>query len=329
MKETLNNLLNKVLDVLTPIATKSYFVYILTGLLFVAILCLALHFKKNHIIGNAYQTAINKSILRKKDLRKSIVKKNESNFDRKFRENLTYSGLMSKHKMLTPENWLLFLIILFFGGFVIGLILSKKIVTGLIAGAALAGAAYLYETLLCFRNYKRVDKSITEFLNLLGNFSSQNTEVTDVFEKIYLKVDEPLQSALKECITEAESIGTDRALTNLANKIEHPKFKEIIQNIRISIKHSSSFKSVVENNNQSLLDFIRVKKETEQLAIGNFVQLLISAFLGAFIIYFCGQTLNISFFEYIKGNSIAQLEAALAAWAIIYAGWQVYTVNRS
>lgn len=320
--------INSILEKLEPIATTIYWKIGIILFLAISIFSFLYYFHKNAIVENIIKKNIDKTILRQKELKRNLRKKEESDFYRKIRERLAYSGLSRKIKILTPENWIVFLSLLFLGGFLLVLLVTKKLLLGLAAGILAIIAMLFVESLLALDNYRRTDKSMIEFLNLLGNYSSQNTEITDVFEKIYHRIEEPLQSALRECIYESESIGTDKALLNLADKIEHPKFKEIIQNIRISIKHSDTFREVVENNNQNLSDYIKLKKETEQLAVGNFVQLAICAMLGAVIVYICGRTLNLNIIQYIRENIFAQLMCLIAFMSLSYAAWQVYEVSK-
>ena len=320
--------MENLLKTLEPVATSIYWKIGILVFLAVAIFSFLFYFRKNAIIENLVKKNVDRTILRQKELKKNLKKKEESDFYRKVRENLAYSGLSGKFKFLTPENWIGILSLLGLIGFLVALFTTKRILTGLVLGALLIIVALFIESILKFDNYRKVDKCMIEFLNLLGNYSSQNTEITDVFEKIYHRVEEPLQSALKECIYESESLGTDKALLNLASKIEHPKFKEIIQNIRISIKHSDTFKEVVENNNQNLSDYIKLKKEAEQLAIGNFVQLSICAVLGAIIVFICGRTLNINIIQFVRETPFAQLMCLVAVLSMGYAAWQVYEVSK-
>lgn len=320
--------LNSVLKFLEPYATKAYWKYILVAIFAIGVFCILFYLHKNAVISNAIKKRTDKTILRQKELRKNIRRKEERKFDRKLREKLIYSGLSRKLPFITPENWVALLMILFFAVFVITLSISKHLITSMLIGVIAVTIALFAESLMAFSNYRKTDKCMVEFLNLLGNYSSQNTEITSVLEKIYKRVDDPLQTALKECIYESESLGVDKALVNLASKIEHPKFKEIVQNIRISIKHSSTFRGVVENNNQNLADYIKLKKETEQLAVGNFIQLVICAIIGVFIVYFCGKVVNLNLLQYIKEHTMAQIECFVAVTALIYAGWQVYSSSR-
>lgn len=122
------------------------------------------------------------------------------------------------------------------------------------------------------RNQKSVNNDTILFLNLLGNYSTGNTEATSVFMQIAPKMNEPLRSCLVECVAESQD-NSARALQNLQNKIESKKFNEIIKSIAISQQYSGSFQAVVVQNRATIQSFIKAQKERRELAMQNTINM--------------------------------------------------------
>lgn len=333
MKTVIHKIMEQVdgfLNLIRPyIAPDNDFRYIklgLLGLIIVAFFMLFYYLRKSNVIKNTIRDNYERTIVH------MMNNKSRNNGDfallRRMREKYMYSGIEKKITFMTPDIWFAFIIILFSVVLVVAIVASSNIVTGLIFAVASVSIVLFIENILAYNNYRRVDKCLLEFLNMLGNYSSQNSEITEIFSYIYNKVDEPLSFALKECVFEAESVGTETALLNLSNKIEHPKFKEIIQNIRIAVKHSTTFRGVVENNNSLIGEYIKLKKEAKQKAIGNFLQFLVCFAMGIFILIFTGYIVETDIVTYIKENTMSQLELFVSILCLIYAGWQIYKISK-
>ena len=180
------------------------------------------------------------------------------------------------------------------------------------------GIALLYTVLFLIRlvNKSSVTNDLINFLNLLGNYSTANTEIFSTFSQIANQVNEPLATCLNECVAESQDPNKSKisALRNLANKIEDEKFKEIIKNLEIAQNNSGSFSQIVATNRHSLLEYIHGKKLRAGIARENLISfgVIFMAIIG--ILFFMGQILTLNVFHLLvtTTSGIVVLSIAVA-----------------
>ena len=101
-----------------------------------------------------------------------------------------------------------------------------------------------------------------KLLDFLGNYSITAGEVTGILYQVSRYMEEPLRSALESCYYEAQLTGdTGLALLSMAEKVEHPKFKELARNMEVSIRYCADFTALVAGSKRSLREYLRVAQE--------------------------------------------------------------------
>ena len=192
---------------------------------------------------------------------------------------LLYSGLNVKLPFLTSENWIL-LQLLFASGVVLitGLLGISFWIGGLIM-VLLILLQYIGVSALLAANYKAVDENLLKFLDFLGNYSITSGEITSILYQISGYLDEPLRSVLEECYFEAQTFGdTNAALLGMVQKIQHPKFGEVIRNIEVTMRYSADFTILVSQSRRSVREHMRMRQERKSLAKEAWINMMI---LGA------------------------------------------------
>lgn len=260
--------------------------------LFSAFACLFYYLKKSRILvkalQNAYEgfstTSVRRARERKRELLQ-IVPPKKSILD-KLEKQLVYSGLSRRFPFLTAELWILILLISGAVIYFICLLFTKSAGTGLLAALCDIAILLLIEKLLEMRNLKAVDGELIEFLNMLGNYSIATGEVTSVLHIVSRYFSNPLRNALEECYYEAQTSGNpSAALLALADKIEHPKFKELIKNIEICSRYSADFSVVVHDSRKIVQDYIRSKEERKSMAREAITNMIILCALLVVVVY--------------------------------------------
>ena len=192
---------------------------------------------------------------------------------------LLYSGLSVKLPFLTSENWIL--LQLLFASVVVlitGLLGISFWVGGLFM-ALLILLQYIGVSALMAANYKSVDENLLKFLDFLGNYSITSGEITSILYQISGYLDEPLRSVLEECYFEAQTFGdTNAALLGMVQKIQHPKFGEVIRNIEVTMRYSADFTILVSQSRRSVREHMRMRQERKSLAKEAWINMMI---LGA------------------------------------------------
>lgn len=195
-------------------------------------------------------------------------------------QELNYSGILRHMPWLTVEKWLVCNLLLLSAVLCVGSVVFDFRVA-LFLSLLLMGAEVLCLYVGKTKMLRSVDRNLLKFLDFMGNYSVTAGEVTGVFNQISRYMEEPLKSVLDECYLEARTTGdVGLALLSMAEKIEHPKFKELVQNIEISARYCADFKTLVTTSRRSVREYLRMGEERKGMvreAIVNMLLLLLMA----------------------------------------------------
>lgn len=211
--------------------------------------------------------------------RRLLMLRQEHSVWYRLEQELNYSGWKRRFPFLTPEVWLisngLAGAVIFFGL----LLLSGKWWVACLGVICAGGVEYLLLHISKAAEARSVNNNLLSFLNFLGNYSITAGEVTGIFNQISKYVDEPMKSALDECCYEAKTTGdSGLALLAMAEKIEHPKFKEIVHNLEVSIRYCADFKVLVDSSRRSVREYLRLEEDRKGMlteALVNMAMLLV------------------------------------------------------
>jgi Flp pilus assembly protein TadB len=223
---------------------------------------------------------------RAEDNRNKLLRlQKQGGFLYRLERQLLYSGLIHRFPKLTPEIWLLGL--LGISALVYGLctLLSGSFLIGLGSILILLVMISWGLSLMMGRNYRRVNDNLLKFLDFLGSYSVTSGEISGVLHQISKYLDEPLKSVLEECYYEAQTSGDTRlALLSMAEKVEHPRFQELVRNMEISIRYSADFTVFVINSKRAVREHLRSRQERKSMADEAMINMLLLAGMSAVIL---------------------------------------------
>lgn len=202
-------------------------------------------------------------------------------------QELNYGGWKRRVPFLTAEMWVAVNIC-------IGAVLTAALLAGfgwrrwLLGLAAFWGIEYLILRGCKARAFRSVNANLIKFLDFLGNYSVAAGELSGIFTQISKYLEEPLRSVLDECGYEMQITGdTGTALLSMAEKIEHPKFKELVRNMEISVRYCADFTHLVNSSRRMMREYLRLREERKSMmreaAINMFLLLLMSGFTLAIV----------------------------------------------
>ena len=191
---------------------------------------------------------------------------------------LNYTGIRLRFPNLTVE--LLIVCNLLAGACVAALLFAQvNVAAGGIGLFVLFGGELTVFRWMRTANLRRVNGHLMKLLDFLGNYSITAGEITGILQQVSRYMEEPLKSALESCYYEAQLTGdTGLALLSMAEKIEHPKFKELARNMEVSIRYCADLTALVAGSKRSLREYLRVTQERKgmlQEALINMVLLLV------------------------------------------------------
>lgn len=215
---------------------------------------------------------------------------------------LQYSGLKLRFPKLTVEWWIagnamtaasvFLLLMLFFG--------LWYAVAGVIL---MAVGEVLLLRILRTVNLHRVNNSLMKLLDLLGNYSISSSEATSVFSQVARYMEEPLRSALDTCCYEAQTTGdAGLALLSMAERIEHPKFKELARNMEISIRYCADFSALVSSSRRSMREYLRVSQERRGMLREAAVNMVLLLGMSVIVLMTVGHLTDRTLWELLWGT---------------------------
>ena len=143
-------------------------------------------------------------------------------------------------------------LVLIFAGMLFGFAASVIICCTFLAGV------YIIIRCMEISALKKVGDDLPRLLDLLGSFAVSGAVYSNIFGQISIYMNEPLRSVFDECAAEGRMSGDlSMALLSMADKIEHPQFKQLIRNMEITSRHGEDITGLVASTRRSLRDYIR------------------------------------------------------------------------
>lgn len=203
----------------------------------------------------------------------------------KLEQELNYTGLRIRFPFLTIELWVVGNVIAGAGILLCLLVAFKKPLYAMAGTLLLFLAEYLLFRFLKNRTMKRVNDSLIKFLDFLGSYSITAGEITGIFEQISKYMEEPLKTVLMECYYEAQTTGDlNLALLSMAEKVEHPKLKELVRNLEISIRYCADFTALVNGSRKNMREYLRSVEERKGMLREGVLNMLLLFGMSLFVL---------------------------------------------
>lgn len=269
-------------------------------------------------LQEAYETLDTAAFERARGRKKELLMLQErAGWLGKMEEKLIYSGLPKRFPFLSVEIWILVQLGCSIAVYLTGSLLGSWRM-GFTAAAVTLFILNFMVILMGNRNYKAVNEDLMPFINLLGNYSITAGEVTGVFGQISKYVKEPLSSALDECYYEAQTSGdSGLALLSLADKIEHPKFKEIIRNIEVCSRYSTNFNLLVNKSRKEIQDYMHARQERRAMANESLVNMFLLLAMLVITLLIVDQLIEQSIWAVLAGTIVGHAALILVAVMLV------------
>ena len=242
-------------------------------------------------------------------------------------QELNYSGWKRHFPILTAELWmagngvmmaLVFLLLLPGVGWQKGLLIV----------IALGGTEYLVLCICKARAFRKVNANLLKFLDFLGNYSITAGELTGIFQQISKYLEEPLRSVLDECSYEAQTTGdSSLALLVMAEKIEHPKFKELARNMEISIRYCADFTVLVNNSRRSMREYLRMAEERKGLIRESLINMGLLLLMSVVTLSVVDGLIETSVWVLLYRTWPGRIALSAVAFILLLFAGKVYRVN--
>ena len=242
-------------------------------------------------------------------------------------KQLCYSGLRRRFPFLEAERFVLLTVLLGCGLFLGGLMLGG-LLAGLLGIGGLLATEWFVITLGKAMEMHAVNENLMKLLDFLGNYSVTAGDVISVFGQISKFMDEPLRSALEQCCVEAQTTGdVGMALLSLADKVEHPQFKELVRNIEVSSRYSADFSVLVQFSRRSVREFLRSGRERKSLLREAGINMALLLGLSAFSLVTVNGLLEASVWDILFTSLPGRIALGVVLGIVFLFGMQVYRLE--
>lgn len=254
-------------------------------------------------------------------------KKNKSKLERMIEnpEKLyIYSRIGKLFRGLSFEAWAVLLVLTTAGAYLGTLLITRNLITGLLAAIGYYGTIKIIEMILARRNYKTIDKALLEFLNQLGNFSAIQGEITNVLHHTAQYTPPMLAEALEECYIEAQTTGNvSAALMGLSEQFEHEKFKEIIINLEVCSRYTANLKVIVDSLRRNLMDAKRASQERRAIADSAIVEMVILSVMLLIVLVVVDTMVKASIWDILLHSIVGYIALGVAGFCYLIFGLAV------
>ncbi len=237
---------------------------------------------------------------------------------------LCYSGLKRRFPFLGAESFVLCMVLAGAVCFLTGTLLGG-LFGGCVGILLLLAAAWGIIIVGKAMEMHAVGDNLMKLLDFLGNYSMTSGDVIGVFAQIGKYLDEPLQSALEQCCVEAQTTGdVGMALLSLADKIEHPQFKELVRNIEVSSRYSADFSVLVQFSRRSVREFLKSGRERKSLLREAGINMLLLLGMSMFALLIVNGLLETSIWSILFTSIPGRIALGMVGAIIFLFAMQVY-----
>ncbi len=232
-------------------------------------------------------------------------------------QELNYSGLRIRFPFLSLEMWITGNAVLTAVIFLGACFAANSVMPA--AGVLLIFyfAEYLAILLCRAKTMRSVNDNLLKFLDFLGNYSITAGELTGIFHQISKYMEEPLRSVLEEFYYEAGLTGDiNLALLSMAEKVEHPKFKEMARNLEISIRYCADFTAFVNSTRKNVREYLRSVEERKGMLREGMVNMMLLFGLSVFVLITVDKLIGVSVWEILTGTIPGKI--ALGTLGVIF-----------
>lgn len=240
---------------------------------------------------------------------------------------LDYSGISLWFPNFTVELWCLINILLLSGWLFLGVTVGK-LWLGAIGYAICLGAQWLLMEMLRRHNLRVEHEELPKLLDFLGNYSITAGEISGIFQQVSRYLREPLRTLLERCSAEAATTGdVGTALLALTGKVEHPKCKELIRNMEISIHYCADLSALIRNSRRTIREYQQLREERNAMLREALINMLLLLGMSGFVLLTVDRLIQDSIWR-ILFHTVPGYMALLLAGVILLAFWrQLRDVN--
>lgn len=220
---------------------------------------------------------------------------------------ITRSNLKNIFPFLSTELYI-------FGTLAVAIVIFLVVqgVVGLLLGVMALLAVIISSFLILYfpagHNYKKTEKMLLNFANLLENYSKTTDDIIAIFQKVVPYMENPVHDALEECCVKAVATGkVSASLNELSDKIEHEKFRELIRNLEICSRYEANYAEIITESKCNLREYMAAKEKRKEVKNNCKINIVIMLLASMLIINMLAGLGEKSVWSVLTGSFIGNL----------------------
>lgn len=244
-------------------------------------------------------------------------------------QELHYSGWKRRMPFLTAELWIVGNVMVASGLFLCFLVLWKHWGIACVIVLASLSVEGIGLWVCKVKEMQAVNNNLLKFLNFLGNYSITAGEITGIFKQISRYVEEPLKSVLVDCCYEAQTTGdVGGAFLAMAEKIEHPKFKELARNMEVTLRYCADLSLLVMSSRKSIREYLRLGEERRGMLSEALVSVALLLIMSLFSLMTVDKLITVSIWDILRNTMTGRLAIGIVAGTMLLLVRQFYRIYK-
>ncbi len=259
--------------------------------------------------------------------RELLLRTKKAGFLSALEQRLWYAGIKLWFPAISAEG---VLALLLFGSFLAGsLAFVVRPLFGLLAFLGIWFCFWLILEMLRALNLRRTAENLIKCLDFLANYSLTSGEVSTVLGQVARYVEEPLAGILRLCALEAQTDGdVSLALLLAAERLEHPKFKELMQNLEISLRYTADLTALANATRRSVAEYLRAGTEEKTILREAFVNLSILCLLSVVCLWVVDSLISAGIWELLFFTTAGRLALGGVCSLLAFFGVSLFRLQR-
>lgn len=237
---------------------------------------------------------------------------------------LNQSGIKRKIRFLSTEYLMIFSIVVGLSGVIVATMI-KGIFYGIIFGLILAMLPTVLLKIKADSNYRKTEDQLVHFLNLIENYTKTHDNIIAIFGKIFPYLQEPLNTAVKDCYVEATNTGDiSLAFRKLEAQIGSDKFSEILRNIELCSRYEANYQVVVSTARDIMSNYIKSKRNVKAIAENARIELGIIIFAAIIFFGIISSLIEVNLFSLLMSSFFG---TAIVIYLIIISLYGIFSIT--
>ena len=244
-------------------------------------------------------------------------------------EMLLQSGIRTRLSFMTTELFITILIVVSVVIFYFVSVVTDEFIFAILAVAFSVMMIYGTLKLLLFANKSKLDDDMLQFANMLENYSRTTDDIVSILGQVYVYLNEPLKTVVRECYVEMKSTGDiSSAFARLSAKIGNRKFEELLQNIEMCSRHETNYEAVIAGNKIIIKEYLAEKELRKQMALSARLEICVLFVIAVYVISMINDMLEDRLMTYLMSDFVGKTILLACASIGLFSIWKIITMGQ-